>query len=88
MAARSAFAAGDVKAAKTELQWVIDHAKAEEFQSIARIRLAGILLDEKAYDEGMKVLAADFPESFAALAADRSDQWAKRRYIIPASPTT
>ena len=30
-----------------------------------------MLLDEKAYDEGLKVLAADMPEAFAALAADR-----------------
>lgn len=71
VAARSAFAAGDMKTAKAQLQWVIDHAKGEEFESIARIRLAGILLDEKAYDDGMKVLATDFPEPFAALAADR-----------------
>ena len=70
-AAKSAFDAGDMKAAKTHLQWVVDHGKSEEFKAIARIRLAGVLLDEKAYDEGLKVLTWDFPEQFAALVADR-----------------
>ena len=71
MAAKTAFDEGDLKAAKAQLQWVIDHGHGEEFKSLARIRLAGILLDEKAFDEGLKVLAADFPEQFVALVADR-----------------
>lgn len=70
-AAKAAFEAGDLKAAKSELQWVADNGKGEEFKSIARIRLAGVLLDEKAYDEGLKMLAGEFPEQFAALVADR-----------------
>ncbi len=71
VAAKTAFEQNDLKAAKAQLQWVIEQGKGEEFPSIARIRLAGILLDEKAYDEGLKVLSADFPEQFAALVADR-----------------
>ncbi len=71
LAARSAYEAGDLKGAKAQLQWVIDHGRGDEFKSLARIRLAGVLLDEKAFDEGLKVLAADFPDQFAALVADR-----------------
>ncbi len=71
LAAKTAFDQGDLKNAKAQLQWVVDNGRGEEFKSLARIRLAGILLDEKAYDEGLKVLAADFPEQFAALVADR-----------------
>lgn len=71
LAAKNAFDQGDLKNAKAQLQWVVDSGRGEEFKSLARIRLAGILLDEKAYDEGLKVLAADFPEQFAALVADR-----------------
>lgn len=71
VAAKTAFDQNDLKASKAQLQWVIEHASGEEFPSIARIRLAGILLDEKAYDEGLKVLSANFPEQFAALVADR-----------------
>ncbi len=71
MAARAANDANDVKTAKAQLQWVVDHGRSDEYKAIARLRLAGLLLDEKAYDEGLKVLAADMPEAFAALAADR-----------------
>lgn len=71
LAAKSAFEQDDAKNAKAHLQWVIEKGRGEEFKSLARIRLAGLLLDEKAYDEGLKVLAGDFPEQFAALVADR-----------------
>lgn len=70
-AARAAFDASDLKAAKTQLQWVIDHGKDEEFKAIARLRLSSILLDEKAYDEGLKALSGDFPLQFAGIVADR-----------------
>lgn len=71
LAAKAAFDADDLKSAKAELQWTIDHARSDDFRAIARLRLAGILLDEKAHDEGLKVLSADFPEEFGALVADR-----------------
>lgn len=69
-AAKTAFEANDLKTAKTQLQWVLDHGN-DEYKSIARIRLAGVLLDEKAYDEGLKVLSADVPVAFAGALADR-----------------
>ncbi len=70
-AAKSAFEANDLKAVKAHLQWVVDHGRTDEFRAIARLRLAGVLLDEKAYEDGLKLLAWDFPEQFAALVADR-----------------
>lgn len=70
-AAKSAFDAGDFQTAKTQLQWVADKARNEEYKAIARIRLSGILLDEKAYDEGLKVLSGKFPAEFAGLVEDR-----------------
>lgn len=69
-AAKSAFDANDLKAAKAQLQWVAEHGS-DEYKAIARIRLAGVLLDEKAYDEGLKVLSGDFPVPFAGAVADR-----------------
>jgi len=69
--ARQAFDQRDLATAKSELQWVIKDGKNAEYQAVARIRLAGILLDEKAYDEGLKLLAAGFPTNFVALASDR-----------------
>jgi predicted negative regulator of RcsB-dependent stress response len=70
-AAKTAFDAGDLKTAKAQLQWVIDHGVDEEYKALAKIRLAGILLDEKSYDEGLKLLSGDFPAQFAGAVADR-----------------
>ncbi|TAK90933.1 MAG: tetratricopeptide repeat protein [Burkholderiaceae bacterium] len=70
LAAKALSEAKDDAAAKTQLQWLVAHAKEEEFQDIARLRLAGLLLDEKAYDEGLKLLAIDPPAPFVALFAD------------------
>ena len=71
VAAKSAFDAGEAKVAKAQLEWVSGNAVDDEYRAMAKIRLAGLLLDEKAYDEGMKLLAGDYPESFASLVADR-----------------
>jgi predicted negative regulator of RcsB-dependent stress response len=71
LAAKSAFDANDLKSAKAYLQWVVDQSSGEEYQAIARLRLAGLLLDEKAYDDGLKLLSAPFPDQFAGLVADR-----------------
>lgn len=70
-AAKAAFDANDLKAAKAQLQWVIDNGRDEEYKALAKIRLAGILLDEKAYDDGLKLLSGDFPTQFAGAVADR-----------------
>ncbi|MDO9419659.1 MAG: tetratricopeptide repeat protein [Herminiimonas sp.] len=69
-AAKSAFDSNDFKTAKAQLQWVADKGSAE-YKAVAKIRLAGILLDEKSYDEGLKVLAGDFPAEFAGVVSDR-----------------
>ncbi|MGI4848268.1 MAG: YfgM family protein [Janthinobacterium lividum] len=70
-AAKTAFDAGDLKVAKERLTWVVEKGQDDEYKALARVRLAGILLDEKAYDEGLKLLAADFPPQFATVVADR-----------------
>jgi predicted negative regulator of RcsB-dependent stress response len=70
-AAKSAFELNDLKTAKTQLHWVIDHSSVEEYKALARIRLAGIALDEKAYDEGLSLLAGEFSADFAGNAFDR-----------------
>ena len=57
--------------AKAQLAWVIDKAADEGYQSLARLRLAALLIDEKAYDEARKHLIAKTPEAFAPLMADR-----------------
>jgi predicted negative regulator of RcsB-dependent stress response len=70
-AARAAFDGNDLAGAKAQLQWVVEHGRDDAFQALARIRLAGILMDEKSYEDGLKVLNADMPAAYAGLAADR-----------------
>ena len=69
-AAKSAFDANDLKTAKARLQWVIDHGN-DEYKAVARLRLSGVLLDEKAYDQALALLNADFLPQFAAEVQDR-----------------
>lgn len=71
LAAKNAFELRDVKAAKSQLMWVQQHGKTVEFKSLAKIRLAGILLDEKSYDEALKLLSGDFPPELLSSVADR-----------------
>ncbi|MBR7798835.1 YfgM family protein [Undibacterium fentianense] len=70
-AAKSAFDAGDLAGAKKHLQWVVDQGFSKEFQAIAKIRLGSVLLDEKKYEEALKVLAGDFSAEFESEALER-----------------
>jgi predicted negative regulator of RcsB-dependent stress response len=69
-AAKAAFDANDLKAAKAQLQWAIDNGN-DEYKSVARLRLSGVLLDEKAYDQALAILNGDFLPQFAAEVQDR-----------------
>lgn len=74
VAARFHFDRGELKAAKAQLEWVVQNAPSEDFQDLARLRLAAVLLDEKAYDEALKVLdakhGAAYESQYAALRGD------------------
>jgi predicted negative regulator of RcsB-dependent stress response len=74
VAARFHFDRNDLKAAKAQLEWVIERSPADDFKDIARLRLAAILLDEKAYDEALKLLDAKhapaYDSQYAALRGD------------------
>ena len=67
--AKAMIDAGDAKTAKLQLVWVAEHGK-DELRDLARLRLAAVLLDEKAYDEALKQLEAPGSQSFAARFAD------------------
>jgi predicted negative regulator of RcsB-dependent stress response len=69
-AAKSAFDADDLNATKTQLQWAIEHGDAE-YKAIARLRLAGVLLDEQSYDAALAALVGDVPAQFIGNVADR-----------------
>ncbi len=63
--------AGDLGAARAQLQWVIDKAGHPELTVLVRLRLAGVLLDEKALDQALKVLAGEVPPAQVPAFADR-----------------
>lgn len=69
-AAKASFTTGELEDAKKNLLWVIDKGREDEMRDVARLRLAGILLDEKKYDEALKLLAAKSADAYAALYAD------------------
>jgi predicted negative regulator of RcsB-dependent stress response len=64
------FDAGDLNGAATRLEWATEHARDEETRAIARLRLAGVRLDQKRYDDALKLLEEKHPESFDAMYAD------------------
>jgi predicted negative regulator of RcsB-dependent stress response len=57
--------------AQASLAWVAENASETEYRSIARLRLAGLLIDAKKYDEALKQLDAASGKEFEALVADR-----------------
>ena len=71
MAAKLQVDKGQADAALATLAWVGENAVEAEYRTIARLRAAGILFDQKKYDEALKQLDGATAPDFAALVADR-----------------
>lgn len=69
IAAKNAFEAGNLDEARKQLEWVMTHG-AEEHRGVARTRLASVLMEQKKYDDALKVLDGNKDEAFVPLAAD------------------
>ena len=69
MAAKASFDGNDLATAKKHLQWVIDKGPAVH-TNVAKVRLASVLLEEKKFDEALKVLDSVKDDAFASMAAD------------------
>ena len=65
-AARYHFEKGDLKSARAQLQWVTERSSSDELKDLARLRLAGVMLDDKAYDEALALLGAKHADAMAA----------------------
>ncbi|MGB8598356.1 MAG: tetratricopeptide repeat protein, partial [Burkholderiales bacterium] len=56
VSAKASFEAKDTDAATTQLKWVAEKSDDAAFRNLARLRLAGVLLDQKKYDDALKLL--------------------------------
>ena len=70
ISARASFEGGDVQSAKSRLQWTLDNTKEDELKDLVRLRLAGLLLDERKYDDALRLLDTKHGESFGGLYGD------------------
>jgi predicted negative regulator of RcsB-dependent stress response len=70
LSAKSLHEKGQLDQAKAVLQWVSTSATDESYKAIAKLRLATLLFESKAYGEAIQ-LTQGLPKEFEALAADR-----------------
>jgi len=68
--AKTNYENGDPAGAAEQLQWAIDKAKDSETAEVARLRLAAIRLDEKKYDDALRLLEATHSAAMETLYAD------------------
>ena len=74
VAARFHVERADPKNAKAQLQWVVERSPSDELRDLARLRLAAVLLDERAHGDALALLeakrAAPLDGQYAALKGD------------------
>lgn len=61
-AAQASLDAGDFTAAESRLKWVIESSKRPEYETLARVRLAGVYFDAGKLDEALKLVDEAKPE--------------------------
>ncbi|GAA5234381.1 tetratricopeptide repeat protein [Verticiella sediminum] len=71
LAAQGLLNAGDAERARTELAWVVANGKDAALAAVARVRLAGVLLDLGDYDAALAQVSGNVPAGYEALYADR-----------------
>ena len=71
LAARAYYDKGNTDSAGSALTFVADKSSDDGYKSIARLRLAGLLIEKKSYDDALKQLSGNFSKDFAPLADDR-----------------
>ena len=56
--------AKDLKSAQVQLEWAVANSKEPAVKDLARLRLAGVQLDQKQYDAALKTLSATHSDAF------------------------
>lgn len=64
LAAKVSWENNDPAGASAQLQWIITHAKEASLRDMAHLRLAGLLLDAKQYEQALTHLKAPEEESY------------------------
>lgn len=62
---------GKSDATKEALTWVAEKSSDNGLKALATLRLSGILMDQKYYDDAIKLVSGGFPVGFEAAYADR-----------------
>lgn len=70
IAAKAAFDAGNLDEAGKHLDWAMNNG-VDAHRGVARMRLAAVLLEQKKYEDALKVLDGNKDPAFVALAADQ-----------------
>jgi len=55
----------DMKSAQAQLEWAAANSKEPAIKDLARLRLAGVQLDQKQYDAALKTLSSTHSDAFA-----------------------
>jgi len=55
----------DARSAKAQLEWVVANSKEAALRDVSRLRLAGLLLDEKDYEGALRQLNAAHTDAYA-----------------------
>lgn len=69
LAGRINYESGDIKSARAQYEFALDHASDEGVKQLARLRLAALHFEEKDIPGAMKMLEAPFEDAFQGLAA-------------------
>jgi len=62
--------AGDLEKAAERLKWAVDNAQSDDVRMVARLRLAGVLLDQDKTDEALQLLNQEVTPAFVGAYAD------------------
>jgi len=71
LVARQYVEGGKLDAAKAALSWVAEQSSDAGYQSLAKLRLAAIMMEAKNFDGALGLMNGSFPASFEGLVADR-----------------
>jgi predicted negative regulator of RcsB-dependent stress response len=71
LVAKQYYSVGNIDASKSALNWVANKSSDPGYQAIAKLRLAGLMIESKALDDALAQLDGSFPAQFDALVADR-----------------